>query len=122
MTSLKYFDEALGNFQEAISTLSEKVKEFIDNIEILTPEKYNLVDLARSTKQLTETGKILTELAPFFQAKQNIEGAEHLIEWLLHTPHYVGAERELIVGAVRAYQTAILQDAGFLEKEQYQLL
>lgn len=124
MTQRKRLDTALDNFQVILSELSEKLRnalehleEFADIIGICDLEKF-----ARVAKSLAETTKILAELAPFWSAKQNIEGAEHMIEWLLHTGEYTGENREIIIMACKSYQQSILNDVGFLEKEQYQLL
>ncbi len=115
----KKLDDSLMIFQDAILALARKVKKAV---RMLDETEYSFVDLARATKNLADTTKLLTELAPFFTAKQGIEGSEHLLEWLLHSTDYTGEDREKMLEAVKAYQLEILQDAGFLEKEQYQLL
>ena len=118
-------DKALSNFQQISWTLSVKIKKALQNLEnfdesILTVRE--LAEFARAVSQLITALKTLTELAPFFTAKQNIEGTDHLLNWLLSSTEYIGEERERMIAIIRTYQLAIAQDASQIEKEQYQLL
>jgi sarcosine oxidase delta subunit len=131
-------DRALTNYNQIAWTLSVKIKGALKNLEnfdgnpVECPQCHEIIlkaftikelaEFARAVNQLMTALKTLTELAPFFTAKQNIEGTDHFLDWLLTSTEYIGEERERIIDIVRMYQLAIAQDASQIPKEQYQLL
>lgn len=115
----KKLDDALSNFQQISLDMSRKVKKAVKSLD---PEVYDFQQLTRATKQLADTAKIYVEIAPFYAAKQSLEGIDHYREYILHSEEYTGEIRERILESIKTYEQIILSDVGFLEREQYQLL
>lgn len=120
----KKLDATLANFQQASYDLSLRVKQAIKALKKPPSGEYHITDLselARTAKQLTDTTAKFIEIAPFFAHKQSLEALAHYREWLLLTPEYAGDFLEKALESIEVYEQLIYKDAGFLEREQFQL-
>ncbi len=120
----KMLDATLVNFQQASHDLSVRVKQAVKALHKPPSKKYHLADLselAKTAKQLTDTTAKFIEIAPFFAHKQSLEALAHYREWLLLSTEYTGEFREKALESIEVYERLIYEDAGFLEREQFQL-
>lgn len=119
----KKLDETLTNFQQASHSLSVRVKQATSHLHKPPSGEYYLSDLevlVKASKTLTDATAKLTEFAPFFAHKQSLEALNHYREWIL-IQEYDEAFREKCLESIETYERLIHEDAGFLEREQFQL-
>lgn len=118
MDTKQQLDAILENYLDASEIFSTIVKEELEIYKECLVEHgkgtQSLSQLATAAERITRTLVIITELAPFFQTKLQVEGAEGMREWLHEQPEFVGEIRQHIIDAIDAYQKELLENTGHI--------